>query len=88
MEEVQIKIQNEIDSYLQKLEEIYKQSQSFDAMMEISKEVNTKHIDEISQQAKTNTEIWKLEKIIKLFDDESTKIQEIIQRASFVIRDT
>lgn len=85
MEEVQIKIQNEIDSYLQKLEEIYKQSQSFDAMMEISKEVNTKHIDEISQQAKTNTEIWKLEKIIKLFDDESTKIQEIIQRASFVI---
>ena len=43
-------------------------------MMEISKEVNGKHIDEISLQAKTNTEIWKLEKIIKLFDDESTKI--------------
>lgn len=74
MEEVQIKIQNEIDSYLQKLEEIYKSSQSFDAMMEIQKEVNTKHVDEISLQAKTNTEIWKLEKIIKLFDDESTKI--------------
>ena len=88
MEEVSVKIQNEIDQYLLKLEDLLKNASMVDPIYEVNKEVSDLILNEIALQAKFNTEVWKLEKICKIEDDESSKIGEIITWVSFVIRET
>jgi hypothetical protein len=41
-----------------------------------------------AELAKSNTEVWKLEKIMNTAQEDSEKISEIIQRASHIIRET
>lgn len=88
MEEYSVKIQNEIDEYIQKLDELLKSGGPLEAFLEINQELNEKHLVEIQKQANANTEVWKYEKINKTAQDESTKFDEIIQRASQIIRET
>lgn len=65
MEEYSVKIQNEIDEYIQKLDDLLKSGGPLEAFLEINQELNEQHLVEIQKQANANTEVWKYEKINK-----------------------
>jgi len=58
-------VQQEIDQHISNLEELLKKENSIDQISKYSDSINEQFLKELQEQAKVNTEIWKLEKIIK-----------------------
>ena len=88
MEEYSHKITQEIESSIQKLDELLSAGGPFESIQQIYQDINEQHQFELQKQAKSNTEVWKLEKIMNTAQEDSEKINEIIQRASHIIRET